>query len=168
MKEIQLSQGKVALVDDADFDFLNQFKWCAKKGRQTFYATRRDYYSDGVYNDLGKSIVMHRVILGLNDSKVFCDHKDGNGLNNQRENLRVATNGQNMANKKSHINSQSKYKGVSRMKNRKGEYVYWLARVQFNKISKNLGIFKTELDAAIAYNKAAIELHGEFANLNKF
>ena len=111
MKEIKLTQGKVALVDDEDFDFLNQWKWCAHKDGNNFYAVRVDY-SNGRANK--KFLSMHRVLLGLTDPKIFPDHKDGDGLNNQRYNLRIATPSQNVINSKtSGKDKTSIYRGVS-------------------------------------------------------
>ena len=81
MKKIKLTQNKYTLVDDEDFDYLNQFNWCAHKEKYNFYAVRTD-------NKLKKCIRIHRVIMNCPDSK-FIDHKDGNGLNNQKENLRL-------------------------------------------------------------------------------
>jgi len=83
MKLIPLTQGKFAQVDDEDFEYLNQWKWFALKDAQTFYAAR------GIY--LKGNILMHRQLLGLTNSEVKGEHKDRNGLNNQKENLRVAT-----------------------------------------------------------------------------
>jgi hypothetical protein len=90
------------------------------------------------------------------------DHIDGNKLNNQRVNLRFCTRTQNACNGKSRKNSSSKYKGVNFDK----QTGRWLARIQMNKKQKNLGRFDNEVDAAIAYNKMATELHGVFARLN--
>lgn len=105
---------------------------------------------------------MHRQILGLTDPKIFTDHKDHNGLNNQRSNLRIATHGQNMANKSP--SGKSKYMGVSWNKNDKK----WRSQIRKNRVTIYLGSYINEIDAAIAYNNKAVEVHGEFANLNVF
>lgn len=164
MKEIKLTQGKVALVDDSDFEWLNQWKWYAHKHRYTFYA-RRSVIIDGKKI----TIRMHREILGITGTNVLGDHKDHNGLNNQRSNLRTATVSQNNRNVKSHENTSSKYLGVHFVRRvTKGKtYEYWVARINNNRKRKTMGCFKTEDEAAVAYNKAAIEVHGEFANLNE-
>ena len=168
MKTIQL-KGKYAVgknsftqVDDEDFDYLNQWKWTASKPRASgsvSYATRAESVNGKV-----KLFLMHRVILGLTDSKILGDHKDRNGLNNQRLNLRIADFSQNASNRTS-INKTSKYLGVS-WDNRKGG---WRACITFkgktHKISRHRGIGGEEA-AAKAYDKKAKEIHGEFANLN--
>lgn len=106
---------------------------------------------------------MHREILGIMDSKIKVDHKDRNGLNNQRSNLRIATYSQNASNCKGRAGSSSKYKGVSKLTTCRR----WVAQIWKDKKKHYLGLFKTEKDAAIAYNKEAEKLHGEFAYINK-
>jgi hypothetical protein len=158
MKEIIIESKKfgtkTVLVDDEDFEYLSKFNWYIQKGKHTFYVYRK--------GKEGNIIAMHRQLLGLSDSKVFSDHKDRSGLNNQRNNLRIATQSQNEANKVAHKGSVSKYFGVCWEK----QYKKWKARICKNKISVHLGYFENESDAAIAYNKAAVSYHGEFANLN--
>lgn len=160
MKEIQLTQGKVALVDDADLIYLNQWKWYASKVKNVYYAKRNSYE-----NGVNKNIKMHRQILNILDAKgIEGEHKDGNGLNNQRSNLRIATRSQNNANIPSRDKSSSKYKGVTYCK-RDGN---WEATITKNRVKTYLGRFEIETDAALAYNKKAVEVHGEFARLNEF
>jgi hypothetical protein len=153
MKEIQLSQGKVALVDDEDYKWLNQWRWCAVKSRETFCASR------GVRRD-GKwsSERMHRLILRPLEYELV-DHKDHNGLNNQKENLRLCTNGQNQMNR--HPASATGFKGVYR--DRSGRYK---ASIDFENKRYRLGTYDTPDEAALVYNKAAKKYHKEFANLN--
>lgn len=158
MKEITLTQGKVALVDDSDYEYLNQFNWHALKHRDTFYAAR---WIGGRKNK--KYFYMHRVILGLTDSKIEGEHADNNGLNCQRYNLRIATRSQNAANIPSRKNSSSKYLGVYWATSRKK----WVAAITKNYKSKYLGQFDNEIEAAQKYNEWAKIIHGEFANLNK-
>ena len=155
MRDIKLTQGKVALVDDADYDWLNQWKWCL---HNKMYAVR-NVYSDGKR----RTIHMHRVILGITDPKIKGDHKDGNGLNNQRANLRTATSVQNQQNQKRKNTSASKYKGVIFQKNCKRK---WCSHIRDNGKRIYLGLFHTQEEAAKAYNEAAIKYHVEFARLN--
>jgi len=155
MKEIVLTRGLSAMVDDEDYEFLNQWKWYAHKSKNTFYAHRKI----GKY---GRLVFMHRLILGIDNTspELFPDHMDKNGLNNQRYNLRIATRSQNNANKIS--TNPSGYMGVFPA-GKSG----WFSRIAKDKKKYYLGFFKEKEDAALAYNKAAKELHGEFANLNQ-
>lgn len=158
MKEINLTHDKVALVDDEDFEYLNQFKWHIQKSGDTFYAVRT-LWIDKFH---GTTIRMHRFLLGVNDKLLVVDHKDHNGLNNQRYNLRVCSKSQNGANRKKSKPSSSKYLGVHYC-NTRG---LWVVQIQHNNKSYSGGLHKTEELAALAYNKKAIELHGDFANIN--
>ncbi len=148
MKLIPLTQDKFAQVDDCDYEFLMQWKWFARKKRNQFYAARGSVY-------------MHRLLMN-NPKGFIVDHKDRNTLNNQKNNLRLATDAQNKANTSSRPNSTSRYLGVHWNKANKK----W--KVEINKNGKNIfiGRFSCEIDAAIAYNEAAKKIHGEFANLN--
>ena len=105
MKTIQLTQGQFALVDDEDYDFLMQWKWQAHKDKSTYYATRVEYGKN-----IKKGIKMHRVIMNT-PRNMETDHKDRNGLNNQKYNLRICTRGQNQTNKRNW--GKSKNKGVN-------------------------------------------------------
>lgn len=156
MKEIELTQGKVTLVDDEDFEYLNQFNWYAAKFKNTFYAQR------GIC--VGKRIniiKMHRVIMST-PIGLDVDHIDGLGLNNQRINLRNCTRSQNSMNQKPRLNCSSKYKGVTWNKRDK----VYNARIIINYKKIDLGYFTNEAEAALAYNFKAKELFGEFACLN--
>jgi hypothetical protein len=151
MKKIKLTQGKFALVDDDDFDYLNQWKWYAHKNGYVFYAGR----ALG-----GKSIKMHRTILN-NPVGMEVDHRNGNGLDNQRKNLRVATRTQNHANVAKLKNNTSGFKGVSYNKASKKFHAYIRTG---GKNSKTIGYFETAEEASFAYKKAAVEIFGEFAH----
>ena len=151
MKEIQLTQGKVALVDDCYFEKLNQFKWFAQKGKITFYARRMLPAINGKQG----MINMHHEIIGRPSKGLMSDHEDGNGLNNQRYNLRFVTNRQNSQNKKN-IKTSSIYPGVGWHK--KGKK--WNARIQVNGKVKSLGLFADERKAFEAY-KTAVNKLGE-------
>lgn len=158
MKEIKLTQGKVALVDDEDFEELNRFKWQAHKSGKTFYAARRM-----VDEGKRKFLTMHQSIL--NPIVGFkTDHKDGNGLHNWRSNLRYATHSQNVANAPKRKGAISIFKGVSPLPT----YINarWVAYIRVNGEGKYLGCFANETDAAVAYDKAAREFFGEFARTN--
>ncbi len=107
---------------------------------------------------------MHREIMGVTKRGIMVDHKDMNGINNQRHNLRICTDSENKCNKKSHKGSISQYKGVSMSKGK----TRWVAQIAFNKRVIKVGGFIDEISAARAYNAAATYLHGEFARLNIF
>lgn len=153
MKEIKLTRGLTALVDDEDYELLNSTKWYAEKYTHTFYARKR------INNKL---VSMQNFLLNVH-SPLRVDHIDGNGLNNQRSNLRVCTHRQNMLNVgKRRKNPSSQYLGVSYDKSRRK----WSASMGINYKSIPLGRYDTEIGAAIAYNEAAKKHHGEFAKLN--
>ena len=162
MKEIKLTQGYVALVDDVDYEYLNQWKWFVRKRNHTCYAERCAYLGGGRKNPIRKTIIMHRLIMNTPDN-VLCDHIDHNGLNCQRHNLRNATDAQNRMNVKS--SGSSKYLGVSiRQKGKaKGQIV---AQIRHEGKKMHLGCFDSELEAAKRYDVAARYFFGEFANLN--
>lgn len=168
MKLIPLTQGLFAQVDDEDYDYLNQFKWCALKSRNTFYAVRCKFI--GTVNGKQKNLnfSMHRDVSHLikGDNKQI-DHKDRNGLNNQKSNLRVATPSENRANARA--KGGSKFMGVKINKRTSSikTTTYYIATITKNGVVKHIGCFKDELMAAKAYNNEAIKIHGEFANLNK-
>lgn len=159
MRYISLTQGKQAIVDDEDFERINKFNWHVHKHKNGWYAVRRGKRPNGSKNQ--PAIYMHREILGIIFSGGLIDHKDGDGLNNQKNNLRNADYAQNRANSQPTYNKSSRYKGLSKDK-RNGT---WMVKIQKGKPTY-LGIFKDEKEAAIAYNKKAIELFGEFAKLN--
>jgi hypothetical protein len=155
MKEIQLTCGKVAQVDDADFDALNAHKWYAFETRGKWYAARNAPRSKGPR----KKLKMHAHILGVKDA----DHEDGNGLNNQRYNLRPANRRQQCWNAAKRSDNQQAYKGVKRDK-RTGAVS---ARIKLDGKETHLGMFGTDqVAAAQAYDAAAVLHFGEFARLN--
>ena len=142
MKEIELTLGKKALVDDADYEWLSQYSWSACKGKYTIYALRSGKNKAGKFIN----IAMHREIMQTPDG-LLTDHIDGNGLNNQRTNLRICSAGQNQHNSSPHKNRSSKFKGVSWKKSGKK----WVVRIQLNYKSKHIGVYKTEIEASNAF-----------------
>jgi hypothetical protein len=160
-KEIPLSNGMVAIVDAADYDFLMQWKWhiCGGKRERTWYAARNAPISRG--KQIQTRVMMHREILGA-EPGTRIDHIDGDGLNNTRKNLRFCTHQQNLCNRPAQINNTSGYKGVYWHKRASK----WVAQISENGKRKYLGRFANAEDAAHAYDAAAKELYGEFARLN--
>lgn len=156
MKTIPLTRGKVAIVSDCDFSFLNQWKWCCSQGK---YAVRERRKRDPLKPT---SIRMHVVIAQRMGFPAICevDHRDNNGLNNQRRNLRPATKRTNGQNRGPNKNNTSGYKGVSRADSK------WVAEIKVGPKRLRLGRFATPQDAAIAYDKAARTHFGSFAFLN--
>jgi len=157
MKQIPLTQGQFALVDNEDYDFLNQFKWYANRCKNTFYAER----SEIIAKHTKKTIIMHRLIMNPSD-EMEIDHIDHNGLNNQKANLRVVTSSQNNMNQQPRRNISSIFKGVYWKK----QVNRWVASIGYNQKVIHLGYFEKEIDGAIAYNKKAVELFGQYAWLN--
>lgn len=153
--EIPLTRGRVALVDVRDYPLIADRKWShAPSGNTPGYATAAD--SSG-------QIFMHRVVLGAPDG-IAVDHVNGNGLDNRRANLRFATQAQNCVNRASRRGSTSAFKGVYK---RAGSAAgTWCASISANGKARHLGSFPSEMAAARAYDRAAFELHGQFAYLN--
>jgi hypothetical protein len=166
MKKIKLGSKKYpnqyALVDDEDYDYINKWNWYCFKGKGAFYAVRMSSYRGGKKKTL---IYMHRVIANCPDNYVV-DHINHIGVDNQKQNLRVCSLQQNNINCKSRYNSSSKYKGVTYLKCCK-RTSQWRAQIQYKYKSYYLGSYLTEKEAALAYNKAAVKLHGEFCFLNE-
>lgn len=143
MKKISLTQGQVAIIDDADFEKVGGVKWYAQRTpRGNFYAVREID---------GKTFYLHWAILGIKG----IDHIDGDGLNNRRENLRSATMKQNTRSfRKKSSGMSSKFRGVHWHK----KTSKWRSKINRNGIGFHLGLFLDEKDAARAYDKKAIEL----------
>lgn len=152
MKEIILTKGYKAQVDDSDWAILSQLRW--------------HYHSDyGVRwssQPNRKLIYMHKVIAQSMGLLGETDHIDRNGLNNQRQNLRECTHAQNMANKDLRTDNTSRYRGVSWH----SSAMKWTAFITVNQKTRYLGLFNSPIDAAIAYDVAAKHYFGEFAVLN--
>ena len=158
VRTLPLTQGKVALVDAADYEWLNQWKWMTRKSENTFYAIRRVRHPRGSQSH----IRLHRVILNA-PAGVEIDHRNHNGLDNRRCNIRLCSHGENGQNsKKQDGPTTSVYKGVYWQK----AAHKWHAQIGYDRKLIYLGLFAYEADAALAYNAAASRLHGEFARLN--
>lgn len=153
MREIELTQGYAAIVDDEDYEYLSQFKWQSHITTYTAYAYRR-------VKGTNKHRPMHREVMGVTDPKIYIDHIDRNGLNNQRKNLRIVTWSQNQMNKTYNKRNSLGFKGVSFDGNK------YIATIKVNGKQLSVGYYKTPKEAAIAYNIAAKEHFGEFAYLN--
>ena len=165
MKKIDISTktfpNTFVLVDDEDFEYLNQFKWHCDNG----YAHRRNYLKDKNGNfDKTKyeDIYMHNLIMNCPEGKTVA-HKNFNGLDNRKSNLRIGSWTQNMQHTRSNKNG---FKGVF-FSNAGKRIKRWMAQITINKKSIYLGRYKTKEEAALAYNQAARQHFGEFAYLNQ-
>lgn len=156
VRDLALSNGHSVIVDEADYEWLSQWRWYGKKDRVKVYAVR------GIRLPGGKkpTLFMHRVILDA-PKGMQVDHIDGNGLNNSRSNLRLCTLQQNAFNRQAQIGS-SHFKGVS-FEHRQNR---WRACITINQKITRIGYFREEIDAARAYDQAARVHFGEFARLN--
>ena len=146
----------MALVDDCDYEWLNQWKWYAHKQRSTYYAIRNGRRTA----TKRQRFFMHRVIMDA-PKGMQVDHINHNGLYNRRCNLRLCTNSQNQHNRKPQ-SGKSRFKGVSLDKRTNK----WQVQIQHNNKRLRLGLFDNEIEAAKAYDAKAEELHREFACLN--
>jgi hypothetical protein len=164
MKRVPLSQGMHAAVDDHRFDeIISMGRWHAYWNPEsfTFYARRNGKWLGGGVRE--KPILLHRVIRGAPDG-IDVDHEDGDGLNCQGENLRLASPSQNAANARAvKSGGYSRYKGVTWIK-RLGR---WYAQIGYHGRKYYLGLHDTEEEAAFAYNIAAQHFFGRFARLNE-
>ena len=161
-KEIKLTQGKIAIVDKEDFEWLGEFKWSAFTAHGIYYAQTWNPKSLRLIRGVGRYTFMHRLILNCKKGEIV-DHINHNGLDNRRSNLRIVTIQQNAMNSRPRKGGTSKYKGVclSKRDNR------WQAKIKFNKNTIWLGSYASEVDAAKAYNQAALKYFGEYACLNE-
>jgi hypothetical protein len=158
-KTILLTQGYEAIVDEEDFAGLNRYRWKILKSGSKRYAARSRKWPGGKYT----TILMHREILCVEKDECI-DHRNGNGLDNRRENLRAATYSQNLANRRTKFGT-SRFKGVHWNIQRQ----IWHAQIGCGQTEDGrqkvvfLGFYENEEDAALAYDRMAVEIHGEFA-----
>lgn len=158
MKLIPLTKGLFAKVDDEDYERVMQFNWQSSLRDCTTYA--HSLLDGGKH---GRSVGLHSFILGTDE---MIDHADKDGLNNQKHNLRLCTQSQNMANtvRPQTING-SGYRGVS-LSNPKYANSLWAAKIRVAGKQTYLGSFETKEEAARCYDQAALKEFGEFATLN--
>jgi hypothetical protein len=169
MAEIKLTRNKIAIVDDEELLRCLAYNWRARHGK----TSRPDvwYAETWMRDESGRRIVvgLHRFILGA-PKGIDIDHRDGDGLNNRRSNLRLATASQNHANmvKQRRMSATSQFKGVTRS-NQQIEprpNSRWEARIKVNRQKIYLGVFSSEMEAAQAYDCAAVLYFGDFAKPN--
>jgi len=165
MKEIELTQGKVAIVDDCDYEKLMERKWFASRQRNSvngerYYVATNEWVPE---KKRQKTIFMHRIILSP-PYGMYVDHVNGNGLDNRRENIRICTHSQNQANTGPLPSNKTGYKGVRRIKNRNSTGCNFPYQAII--IATYLGTYRTKEEAALVYDAAAIKEYGEFAYLN--
>ncbi len=161
MREIPLTRGKVAIVDDEDFDRVAQFKWaltCHKERNSPDHYARRSVWQSATKKSV--TVLMHRFILDAPRDK-HVDHINGNGLDNRRSNLRLVTPAQNQQNLRTR-RGKAGFRGVQYDPRKRRHY----ARIKANNQKIWLGFFDSAEEAARAYDAAAIEHHGEYARLN--
>ncbi len=159
MKFIPLTQGKFAIVDDEDYEWLMQWKWYCEKHNNGFRAGRTATAKEKPYGP--KGILMHRLIMGAQKGQLV-DHRNHNGLDNRHNNMRLCNSSQNCANRRKNRNCSSKYKGITWSKRKRK----WIAQITHNYKNNNLGEFAVEIEAAKAYDQKAKELFGDFAYTN--
>ena len=165
MREIPLyggkAAGRVALVDDDDYELVMRYRWNVhervRQGAHSLKKTGPYAFTVIVKDGRQKWITMHQVLTGY----PMTDHIDHDGLNNQRSNLRPTNKSRNAANQRPRTDGSSRYKGVYLSKDG-----YWHARVQVDGKRVHLGRFSSEEEAARAYNRRMVEIHGAHAYLN--
>jgi hypothetical protein len=155
MKTIPLSQGKVALVDDEDFERISTYRWNLLRCRNIMYA--QCHLTD-------RTVLMHRLVMNA-PKGMNVDHRDQDGLNNQKSNLRVCTHTQNLQHMAKKITARSGFKGVH-CNPAKYPINPWCARIQVIGKRLELGQYPSAELAASAYNNAAVKHFGQYASLN--
>ncbi len=150
MAQIKLNNGSSITVDDEDLELVSKYKWYINSHRQGKYIS--------IVNN--QRVKIHRMILNVSDPMVKIDHKNGDTFDNRKENLRIATNSQNQANKPK-VKGTSRFKGVHKRK-----CGGWHCQIAINRKKIYIGVFDDEVKAAISYDIKAKELSGEFAKTN--
>lgn len=155
VRQIQLTQGKVALVDDEDYERVNQYKWSANYSKGRWHARRNGSRPKRA------TIRLHRFITNASDDEVV-DHINGDPLDNRRSNLRLCTNAENIRNQRTRRQvvrpRSSRFKGVTWDKRGRK----WRSQISVNHQRFNLGGFSTEEEAHKAYCRASSQYHGQF------
>lgn len=162
MIKIPLNYGKFALIDDEDYNRVSRKTWTYTPSKSGYTGYAQHTKKLPVINHV-ICLGMHRLVMGLpigDDREV--DHRDGNGLNNQKHNLRICTRRQNMMNKRVSKNNMSGYKGVSFTRGKR----MWQVRIKTDEVNEYIGSWFCVISAAKAYDEAAIKHFGEFARLN--
>lgn len=160
MKIIKTKCGHKIMVDEEDFAILNRFTWAVRKSGKNKYAS-----TNIKIGDKKTGIQMHKLIMGLSERHV--DHANGNGLDNRKANLRFCTQSQNMHNTRLTTNGLVPYRGVSLNNyNRPNYKIRYTARIRVNNVRYHLGTFDCPIEAAKAYDAAALKHFKEFAALN--
>ncbi len=163
VRTIQLSKGKNTLIDETDSERAKPYSWCASKSRRDRPNRPFNWYA--VAYDLSRvyksKISLHRFVVGATPVDPRVDHRNGDSLDNRKENLRFCTATENARNSK-RTWGKSKYKGVTFSSRKKK----WMVQITRSNRSRTIGFFADERDAALAYDRAAIESYGEFACTN--
>lgn len=155
--EVLLHDGSRAIVDQEDWPLVRGRKW------ERFTPSEASSYARTFTS--GKQTAMHRI-LAEPPRGAWVDHADGDGLNNRRSNIRVCSPRQNAMNKGRRLPTRYSYKGIGRARNRDGSEGRWKASITLNRKAIHLGYFDTDIDAARAYDDAAVKHFGEFARTN--
>jgi len=155
---IKLFSGEYVRVDEEDYERLSQYSWCLFKSEKWQYAIRVEHK-----NGTQKTIYMHREIMGVTDPKVYVDHRDHDGLNNLKSNLRVSDNRFNQYNVGKKSTSKQKYKNIRQLDESR-----WQVRVRTPKGNRVEKVVYSEEEAVKLYNELALKHHGEFAYLQEY